>query len=128
MFKESLVNGHLVIADQMIKSGFPFQNYSLPNVLLDVLRDSETTDDAADRAITFLNDRQYDLNSQDRQSWETGLHVAVSRQFLKTIETMITLGCDVNAVARDDIQPLHVADKIEHDSNRMTIIELLIKQ
>lgn len=64
MLKEALANGHLVIADQMIKSGFPFKNYNIPNVLLDVLRDNVTTDDNAERVVRFLHEREFDLNSQ----------------------------------------------------------------
>jgi hypothetical protein len=128
MFKESLANGHLIIADQLIKSGFPFKQAALPNALLEMLSYNTTSDDSAEKAILFLNDRGFDLNSHDRVSWETGVHVSVRRKFTRSVEALIRLGADVNAVARDDIQPLHLADEIDNDSSRMAMIELLMKQ
>lgn len=46
-----------------------------------------------------------------------------------TLTLLIKLGCDVNAVAKDDLQPLHLADRLaEYIKARADIVELLTKR
>lgn len=43
---------------------------------------------------------------QRRKDYFTALHVACTREFPRTVNTLIGLGADVNAVAANDMMPL----------------------
>ena len=55
--------------------------------------------------------KQHKQHKQQRRGdLFTPLHIACLRNFLRVVATLIDLRADVNAIANNDIMPLHVRD------------------
>ena len=64
MLTASLINCHLMIADIILKNGYPIKDISLPNVMLDLLDDTTLDDVRANAIVTFLHQKGFDINAQ----------------------------------------------------------------
>mmetsp|Transcript_5426 Transcript_5426/g.22494 ORF Transcript_5426/g.22494 Transcript_5426/m.22494 type:complete len:273 (-) Transcript_5426:171-989(-) len=75
---------------------------------------AETHDHVSDDAVavtTFLvREVGVVASKQRRADWLSALHIACRRGTFELAEALVSLGADVNAVARDDVMPLHCVD------------------
>lgn len=122
MLKSSLENGHLMIASYIIDHGYPYQNSNVPNSLEECLKVVE--DHRGVNIIEFLVTKGMDVNYQTKGTWLTALHIAAEKGLVETVKTLIALGADVNAVADNDLMPLHMAER-SIASTKDEIIEIL---
>lgn len=58
-------------------------------------------------------------------NWFTALHYSIERKLLNTVELLISLGADVNAVGENDVMPLNLALALSDSPERTKIIDLL---
>lgn len=71
------------------------------------------------------------INAQISGSWLTPLHIAVRRNLVQTVATLISLGADVNAVGKDDVMPLSIAQQQKcdiEDSEKVAMITKLLEE
>lgn len=64
-------------------------------------------------------------------TWLTPLHIAVRRNLVQTVATLISLGADVNAVGKNDVMPLNIAQQQQVDdekSQRALLITRMLEQ
>lgn len=111
MFIQALTQGHLVVAKYIIDAGFPFRSFGLPCPLHESL--ASVNDYRAEEITRFLVNSGLDINFQESKNWLSPLHVAIKYQLFRTIQYMISIGADVNAIARDDIMPLNLAESAD---------------
>lgn len=123
MLFESLCAGHLILAGYIIDSGYPIRSTSIPSALHTCL--DAVDDDVGVIIVNFLTTKKYDISMQARPTWLTALHIAVRRQMVKTVASLLELGADVNAVAEGDIMPLNLAEAAPDSDSKETIITLL---
>ena len=126
MFKSSLINGHLMVANFMIDEGYPLSSTMLPPVLHECI--PEVEDFHCETICDFLVKRGFDVNFQEHNEWMTPLHIAIKHQLPSGVKKLIDLGADVNAIARNDIMPLNMAQSAEISESKDLIVKLLIEK
>lgn len=126
MYKASLLRCHLMITSFLIDGGYPVNSVYLPNVLNECLE--EVIDYQGAAIIEFLASKGMDFNIQNKQTWETPLHIAIRRQLLQTVYLLVDHGSDVNAVAAQDAMPLTIAQSLSPSYEQRKIIEFLLQR
>lgn len=115
-FQEALLNDHLMLATFIAQNGFPIkQQVGFPNFLHECL--CVLDDHKCVPVINFFvnnsqNSGGFDINYQAVTTWLTPLHIAVRRLLTETVQLLIYLGADVNAVAEGDLMPLTVLQAV----------------
>lgn len=133
-FIAALTNRHFIICDQMIKNGFPLNSLrsiipTMPPILsqcFSQLIQDEEGDARSVQIINYLLLKDCDINTQDSTSWETPIFMAIRCQFLECIECLISHGADVNVVAREDLMPLTLANKLSEENNKNYIYSNIV--
>lgn len=127
MIEAALCGGHLLLAGFMIDNGYPLNKNlgAIPNCLHVALKN--TNDTLARDIVEFLVSKRVDVNAQEQQTWDTALHIAIRRNLFSTCEALMEAGADVNAVAKNDIMPLNLAEAslCEDLEGRAALIRLL---
>jgi len=62
--------------------------------------------------LTYLVTHGFDVNTARKPDFWTPLHAACSRNLTAVGLHLLELGADVNAVAKDDLMPLHLTDRM----------------
>jgi len=127
MFVESLVHGYFMVSDYILDHGYPYRSLGVPPALHECLLFA--AEDARAQEITeFLCvKKRFDINFQEGKDWMTALHIAVRRQFIVTVSFMLSVGADVNAIARHDVMPLNLAETADDSSiHKSAIVQLLL--
>jgi hypothetical protein len=132
-FQEALLNDHLMLATFIVQNGFPIkQQIGFPNFLQECL---SVLDDLRCVPVInfFVNNSQssggFDINYQAVTTWLTPLHIAVRRLLSETVQLLIFLGADVNAVAEGDLMPLTALQAVviaDGDTDSMQIKEKIL--
>ena len=130
MFVESLLHSHFMVSEYILENGYPFRSLSVPPALHECLSSSVVEDSRAEQIACFLCEKHnFDVNFQETKNWTTALHIAVNRQFVQTVTFLLSRGADVNAIARDDVMPLNLAESAEESSpDKSTILHLLLER
>lgn len=123
-FSAAVLNHHLLIAAFLLSNGYPVNNSSCPNVLLECLK-SDMGDEECCEVTEFLGKNNFDFNVQEDKTWATPLHYAVRRALPRTVEQLLQLGADANAVADKDEMPLQIAQSLPTSAEKSTIISSL---
>ena len=113
MFSAAAVAGHVRVLKYMLVHGLPLDTPPLEEGLVKLAETCEAADGGAavvDVARYLVAQGGVDVNRQRRSDWRTCLHVACARGLRDLATALVALGADVNAVARDDVMPLHCAD------------------
>ncbi len=61
---ESLLSQHLMISAYILDNGYPLNDYSLPHLLLGVIKSSMSNDSGCEMVVEFLGAKKYDFNYQ----------------------------------------------------------------
>jgi hypothetical protein len=134
-----------MLAKFYVDQGFPINNPSLPNAMHVCLNQVE--DFAGIEIVEFLAKHDIDIDVQVcflremeiifdvflfsikcQKSYETGLHIAIRRSLFNTAKKLVSLGADVNAVAKNDVMPLNLAYCLIDSSEQRELTELLISK
>lgn len=108
MFTEAVRNNQRSVVEFMVDNGLCLDQPGLCDTLVNLAADSTATDRAG--MTKYLVEQGYFFPSYQRHSdWKTALHAACERGDLQLAQSLIESGADVNAVAKDDIMPLHCA-------------------
>jgi len=126
MMKKALIGGYLIVVGYIIDKGYPLNNPKIPCVLHECL--SVVPDHLAEEIIKFLYAKGFDINLQVYPNMLTTLHIAVKQKLVNTVKCLLGLGADPNAVAKEDIMPLNIAQKSEQDMENEAITEILIQK
>jgi ankyrin repeat protein len=124
MFKNALLNSHLLLADFLIGEGYPVKGYNDPHFLHECLMEAE--DYLGVVLVDYLSKKGVDMNSQQKGSWESPLHIAVKRQMLETVKALLSMKVDVNSVAKGDAMPLILAMAAPNTATKVDIMDMLI--
>jgi len=66
--------------------------------------------------VDLLVRQGVDINFQRPSDWHTALHIACRNGMQSVVKQLLFLGADVNAVAKDDVMPLHSLDAFEKEN------------
>ena len=112
MFAEAAVAGRTEVIDFMVSEAAPLDSSPLCDILTQ-LAERATGDGSSVVPMTrhLVTTAGIHPSRQRRTDWFTALHVACERGLYALAVCLVTLGADVNAVARDDIMPIHCAEK-----------------
>ncbi|KAJ8609629.1 hypothetical protein CTAYLR_006261 [Chrysophaeum taylorii] len=110
MFTEAAVNARLGVIDYMVENGAPIDQHPLRDILT-VVAERASPDDAVKATTHLVTSVGFLASHQRCGDWLSPLHVACQTANFALAERLVNLGADVNAVAKDDIMPLHCADR-----------------
>lgn len=131
MFHAALINGHIMIANFLLDQGFPLQYAGTSGVPHPLTEAIAVVDDF--RAIAIIEflviGKRMDVNTQPPPNWLTPLHIAIKRGLFETVKCLLSHGADSNAVAKDDIMPLTLAEGLptQHPF-RDEIVDVLLRK
>lgn len=125
MFVAAVCRGNLPIVQWLIEGGVsPRSLPPVAEVLHDVVSRFVVGNDGGAttlQVITYLViDGNFDVSKPRKGDGWTPLHLAAQRNLLIVAKHLIKLGADVNAIGRDDIMPLNLADRIAKMLRPMT--------
>lgn len=107
MFHAAAVHGRIQVVDFMAKEGAPVLQPPLCEALTLV---AQNADDPVPITRHLVNVVGLQVSYQRPSDFFTALHVACSRAHMDLVACLIDLGADVNAVAKQDVMPLHCAE------------------
>lgn len=112
MFTEAALHGKTNVVDFMVSNGLPLDQPPVCDVLVQLAQAAQGDGSEAVAMTRHLVVSHGLLASQQRHTdWYTALHVACERGLYPLAVCLVALGADVNAVAKDDVMPLHCAEK-----------------
>lgn len=112
MFSEAVLNNRFKVVDLMVSEGLMLDQPPVRDILTQLAERASRDGSDAVRMTTHLVSSVGLLASHQRcKDWYTALHIACERGLYALAVCLISLGADVNAVAKDDIMPLHCAEK-----------------
>eukprot|EP01031_Cornospumella_fuschlensis_P029457 gene29457-35556_t len=124
-FVASCVGQHLLLAAFVLDNGYTINSDVGPNALLDCLRAENITDDECVPIVEFFHKYQFDFNRQEDKTYLAPIHVAIEKQFVNTLQVLVTFGADVNIVATNDVMPLNLAVSLPDSDAKTQIVDLL---
>jgi hypothetical protein len=117
MFRAAVCRGNLGIVQWMIEGGISPK--SLPPIadsLHDIVSRFVLGNDGGKFTllmITYLvEEGKFDVSRPRKTDGWTPLHIAAQRNLVVAARHLVGLGADVNAVGKDDMMPLNLADRI----------------
>jgi len=66
--------------------------------------------------VEFLYTNKCDLSKQQKVSYLSPLHIAVRRDMVATVSSLVRLGSDIDSVAKEDLLPLAIAKTVNLQS------------
>jgi hypothetical protein len=75
--------------------------------------------------VEFLSMNGADLSVQTLKTYDTALHVALKKELKETSLLLIKNGCDVNAIAINDVMPLNIVDAMLPSKDRDELLTAL---
>lgn len=112
MFSEAVFNNRFKVVEFMVNEGLMLDQPPVRDILTQLAeRTSGDGSDAVRMTTHLVNSVGLLASHQRRPDWYTALHIACERGLYALAHCLVTLGADVNAVAKDDIMPLHCVDK-----------------
>jgi len=109
-FKEACSAFMANIVVFMLDHGLDLQSPILQETLHGLVEASTLSDLGLIPMIDLLVRRGLFINHQRKQDYKTALHLACEKGLFRVVKHLLYLDADVNAVAKDDIMPLHSAD------------------
>ena len=108
MYRAAALKGHVNVLEFMTQNGVPLDMTPLDEILPYVAQNAD--EDPAIRSTRYLASVCH-ISQARRIDYWTALHLACARGLHRLAEVLVDLGADVNAVAKDDIMPLHCANE-----------------
>ncbi|CAM9365120.1 unnamed protein product [Sphacelaria rigidula] len=114
MFQAACLHNNLSTMRFMVDRGFDMGFSAVSDALHWLVKGANTEMDGKDilPATEFLvKEARMSPNVQRHSDYRTPLHLAVERGFFEAARRLVDLGADVNAVAKDDVMPLSLAEE-----------------
>lgn len=108
MFIEAVRNNRKNVVDFMTDNGLRLDQPGLCDTLINLAQDSTATN-RVEMTKNLVQQGHFIASYQRRSDWKTALHVACENGDFELADTLLDLGADVNAVAKDDVMPLNCA-------------------
>eukprot|EP00947_MAST-08B_sp_MAST-8B-sp1_P003716 g3716.t1 len=108
-FVAACIHGKLHIVRYMMDQGFDIKETAVRDVLFKIVQKGRKESSVVE-VLQHLVACGLEPNLQLRPKFLTPLHHACERGWFEMVDMLIRLGADVNAVADDDVMPLHCAE------------------
>lgn len=106
-------SGQAKIVAYMVDNGAKLDSAPLKEILIHVAAHCDAEDggeNCADVATYLVRTAKINVDAMRKSDYWTAMHVAVARGLVKLVHHLVSLGANVNAVAENDVMPLHLAE------------------
>ncbi|KAJ1447427.1 hypothetical protein M885DRAFT_542773 [Pelagophyceae sp. CCMP2097] len=119
MFLGAAACGKQKVVEYMLEEGINLHTPPVDDVLLHVAEHCDDEDGGAavvDVATYLVREAGIKVSRARRGDYHTAMHVACARGLRALVACLVGLGAEVNAVALDDVMPLHCAEAAPRDA------------